>query len=129
MIKRRNLMRVFGVATLVLIANIIYKIALGKTIEMYDVLAMGTFVMMFVATITWGDKEEKKGLYQEDELGQKIIEKSSKISYTILLFIIMLAVFADKIVNGTVNLFLLLVLGFAMITYPLVEYFIAKKYK
>ncbi|UUM12115.1 hypothetical protein NQU17_00705 [Clostridiaceae bacterium HFYG-1003] len=53
MIKRRNLMRVFGVATLVLIANIIYKIALGKTIEMYDVLAMGTFVMMFVATITW----------------------------------------------------------------------------
>jgi hypothetical protein len=61
-------MRVFGVATLVLIANIIYKIALGKTIEMYDVLAMGTFVMMFVATITWGEKEENKGLYQEDEL-------------------------------------------------------------
>lgn len=129
MIKRRNLMRVFGFVTLTSTVNIIYKIASDKNIEVYDVLAMGTFVMMFISTITWGDKEEKKGLYQEDELGQKITEKSSKISYTILLFTIMVAVFVDKFVNGTVNLFLLLVLGFAMITYPFVEYFIAKKYK
>ncbi|PAV30722.1 hypothetical protein CIL05_06365 [Virgibacillus profundi] len=129
MIKRRNLMRVFGVAALIMIANIIYKISSDKNVDVFDVLSLGTFVLMFISTITWGNKEEKNGLYQGDELGQRIMEKSSKISYTILLFTIMVAVFADKFVNGTVNLFLLLVLGFAMITYPFVEYFIAKKYK
>ncbi len=61
----------------------------------------------------------------EEELGQRITEKSSKISY----FILLAAVGADQWVNGTVNVFLLAALALGMVTLPLVEFLVARKYQ
>ena len=66
---------------------------------------------------------------QEEELGQRITEKSSKISYFILTFFILGAVAADQLINDTINIFLLVLLGLAMITLPFIEFLVARRYR
>ncbi len=120
---------IIGIATLIAIGYSIFKIYTGKDVRFNEVASIGALLMMFFSAITWGNKEEKDRILPEEELGQKIMEKSSKISYFILLFFILVAVAADKLVNGTINVFLLGVLGLAMITLPFVEFMVAKKYQ
>ncbi|GIN94419.1 hypothetical protein J6TS1_02890 [Siminovitchia terrae] len=120
---------IIGIATLIAIGYSIFKINTGKEVGFNEVASIGALLMMFFSAITWGNKEEKDGILPEEELGQKITEKSSKISYFILLFFILVAVVADKLVNGTINVFLLGILGLAMITLPFVEFMVAKKYQ
>lgn len=119
----------FGAATLVIISYTIYKIIVGKEVGFNEIITISSLLMIFLSTITWGSKEDQDGILQEEELGQKITEESSKISYYILLLLILTAVIADKFINGTTNIFLLILLGLAMVILPLVEYFIAKKYQ
>ncbi|MDY0406607.1 hypothetical protein P5G51_015660 [Virgibacillus sp. 179-BFC.A HS] len=120
---------ILGAGTLIVIAYTIYKIITGKDVGFNEIVSIAIFLMVFFSAITWGNKEKKDGILQKEELGQRITEKSSKISYFILLFIILAAVTADNFVNGTINVFLLAVLGLAMIILPLVEYLVAKKYQ
>lgn len=119
----------FGAATLVILSYTIYKIIVGKEVGFNEIITISSLLMIFLSTITWGSKEDQDGILQEEELGQKITEESSKISYYILLLLILTAVIADKFINGTTNIFLLILLGLAMVILPLVEYFIAKKYQ
>lgn len=118
----------FGAAALTVIGYTIYQILTGKTVGFNEIIAIAFALMMFFSVVTWGNKREKDGIYQDDELGQKITEKSSKISYFILLFVILAAVAADQAVNGTVNVFLLAALGLGIIILPMVEYLIARRY-
>ncbi|MDF1506928.1 hypothetical protein PZE06_01900 [Robertmurraya sp. DFI.2.37] len=120
---------VIGTAILIVIGYTIFNITVGEVVGFQEVIVIGTLLMMFLSTITWGNKEEKDGILIEEELGQRITEKSSKISYFILLFLILIAVAADEIVNGSINVFLLAILGLALILLPLVEFFVAKKYQ
>ena len=120
---------IFGTATLIVIGYSIFKIINGKEVGFQEIIAIGMLVMMFFSAITWGNKEEKDGILIDEELGQRITEKSSKISYFILVFFILIAVVADELVNGTINIFLLAILGLAMIILPLVEFLVAKKYQ
>ncbi len=120
---------IFGTATSIVIGFSVFKVFIGKEVGFNEIMVIGTLLMMFFSTITWGNKEEKDGILQEEELGQRITEKSSKISYFILLFLILAAVSADKFVNGTINIFLLGILGLAMVTLPFVEFLVAKKYQ
>lgn len=118
-----------GIAALIVIDYSIFKISNGKEMGFNEVGTIGVLLMMFFSTITWGDKIDQDGILQEEELGQRITEKSSKISYFLLLFFIVVAVAADKLINGTINAFLLGLLGLAMIILPIVEYVVAKKYQ
>ncbi|MFG3612713.1 hypothetical protein [Rummeliibacillus stabekisii] len=118
-----------GIAALIVIGYSIFKISNGKEMGFNEVGTIGVLLMMFFSTITWGDKIDQDGILQEEELGQRITEKSSKISYFLLLFFIVVAVAADKLINGTINAFLLGLLGLAMIILPIVEYVVAKKYQ
>lgn len=120
---------IIGIAALIVISYSIYKIITGTTVGFQEVIAIGMLLMLFFSAITWGNKEEKDGILIDEELGQRITEKSSKISYFILIFFILVAVGADELVNGTVNVFLLAILGLAMIILPLVEFLVAKKYQ
>ncbi|NGP46460.1 hypothetical protein G4V62_16445 [Bacillaceae bacterium SIJ1] len=119
---------IFGIATLIIILYTMYKLISGKEVGFNEISSIAIGMMIFFSTITWGSKQEKDGIYPDEELGQKITEKSAKISYFILLVIILIAVAVDQLVNGTVNIFLLAVLALAMITLPLVEFLVAKKY-
>lgn len=120
---------IIGAATVIVIVFSIFKIIAGKEVGFNEVIVIGTLLMVFFSAITWGNKEEKDGILQEEELGQRITEKSSKISYFILLFFILVAVAADKLINGSINVFLLGILGLAMVILPFVEFLVAKKYQ
>ena len=120
---------IFGIATIIVIGYSIFKVMTGKEFGFNEIMTIAICLMMFFSAITWGNKEEKDGVYQKDELGQKITEKSSKISYFILIGLILIAVFVDELVNGTVNMFLLIILGLSMVILPLVEFITAKKYQ
>lgn len=86
-------------------------------------------MITFLSANTWGTKEEKDGILQDEELGKRITEKSAKYSYYILIVFILLAVSADWLVNGSNNIFVLLILGIGMITLPFVQYVIARKFQ
>lgn len=120
---------IIGAAIVIVIGFSIFKIIAGKEVGFNEVIVIGTLLMVFFSTITWGIKEEKDGILQEEELGQRITEISSKISYFILLFFILVAVAADKLINGSINVFLLGILGLAMVILPFVEFLVAKKYQ
>ncbi|HEY4566124.1 hypothetical protein GOP80_08735 [Planococcaceae bacterium Storch 2/2-2] len=120
---------IIGTAILIVIGYTIFKIITGREVGFQEVIVMGTLLMMFFSAITWGNKEEKDGIFIDEELGQRITEKSSKISYFILVSFILVAVAADELVNGTINIFLLATLGLAMIILPFVEFLVAKKYQ
>lgn len=120
---------IFGIATLVVIVLTIYNIIVGKDVGFNEVITISTLLMMFFSSMTWGTQAEEDGILQEEELGQRITEKSSKVSYFLLMLFILGAVVADKFVNGTINIFLLLVLGLSMITLPVIEFVVAKKYQ
>ncbi|MFS0576200.1 hypothetical protein AB1K83_11235 [Sporosarcina sp. 179-K 3D1 HS] len=120
---------IFGTATLGVIIFTIYKLVAGKEIGFNEIGSIGVLLMMYFSAITWGTKEEKDGILQEEELGQRITEKSAKISYFVLLVFILIAVAADQFVNGASNIFLLIILGLAMCTLPFVEFLMARKYQ
>lgn len=119
----------YGIATLIIVGFTIYKIIVGKDVGFNEVFTIGGLLILFFSTITWGTKEERDGILQEEELGQRITEKSSKVSYFLLTFFIFGAVVADKFINETINIFLLLLLGLSMIILPFIEFIIAKKYQ
>ena len=83
---------------------------------------------MFLSGLTWGNKSEDDGILQEEELGQKITEKSSKIGYLILTVLILFVTGIERAITGEHSIYLIVVLGLAMITLPLVEFFISRKY-
>jgi len=115
---------IIGIATLIAIAYTTYKMMSGKDVGFNEIITISILFMMFFSVMAREDKKEED---QSDELDQKVLEKSSKISYFILLFAILLAVFADQLVNGTINIFLLAVLSLGMDIFPVVEYLVAKK--
>ncbi|UPO89933.1 hypothetical protein [Niallia sp. Man26] len=120
---------IFGLASIVVVGFTIYKISIGKETGLNEVITIGALLIGFFSTMTWGTKEEKDGILQDEELGQRITEKSSKISYFLLTLFIFAAVFIDNILNETLNILLLLLLGLSMITLPFIEYLYSRKYQ
>ncbi|WP_286884716.1 hypothetical protein [Aneurinibacillus sp. UBA3580] len=119
----------FGLTTLVLIGFTIYKILSGQIVGFNEISVIAIALSMFLSTITWGTKEEKDGILQDEELGQRITEKSSKVSYFLMTVFIFVAVIADKQINGNVNIFLLILMALSMVTLPFIEYLNTKKYQ
>lgn len=120
---------IVGLATLIVVGFTIYKLIAGTNVGINEVSSIGGLLILFFSTITWGTKEEKDGILQEEELGQRITEKASKISYFLLTIFIFGTVVADYLINGTINIFLLILLGLSMITLPITEFFISRKYQ
>lgn len=117
----------FGITTLVIIGFTIYKSMSGQEVGFIDISSIGIAMWGFFSAITWGNKREKNGILQEEELGKKITEESSKISYFLLTFFIFIMVLIDKYLNSYISLLILLTLS--MVTLPFVEFIISKKYQ
>ncbi|WP_409972910.1 hypothetical protein [Bacillus sp. Bva_UNVM-123] len=101
----------------------------GENVGFNEIISISLLLMMYFSAITWGTKESKDGIMQEEELGRRINEKSSLISYYVLPVLILLAMVVDQWMNGTVNIFLTAILGIGVITQPFVAYLIARKYQ
>ncbi|HLU23614.1 hypothetical protein [Lederbergia graminis] len=126
---KKSQIAVFGVATLVMLANILYKMFAEKEVDFYEMIALGVFSTFLLQAITWGTRKENNGILQDEELGQKIVEQSSKISYTVVYFLLLAAILTDKLVNGTSNIFLLATFILAMITFPIVQFMVSRRYQ
>lgn len=92
-------------------------------------VSMGIY--FFFQSITWGEMEGKhEG--DKDEMEKHITLLSSKVSYFLLLFFMLIVlVVSEKVVslNDIKNIPLIIVIGFAVITLPITEYVVAKKYR
>ena len=119
---------IFGCASLIAIGYTVYKYSQGNGIGFNEIFLICVLVMMFLSGLTWGKKPEDDGILQEEELGKKIIEKSSKIGYLILTVIIIAVIGIERAITGVNSIYLLIVLGFALLTLPLVEFFVSRKY-
>ena len=119
---------IFGCASLIAIGYAVYKYSQGDAIGFNEIIPICLLIMMFLSGLTWGKKPEDDGILQEEELGQKITEKSSKIGYLILTVLILLVTGIERAITGVNTIYLIVVLGLAMIILPLVEFFISRKY-
>ncbi|KGA96721.1 hypothetical protein AJ85_00945 [Alkalihalobacillus alcalophilus ATCC 27647 = CGMCC 1.3604] len=120
---------IIGLAILAVLGFTIYKILTDKEVGFNEIITFSILFAMFFSTITWGGEKEKDGILQKEELGKKITEQSSKISYLILVVLILIAVYVDHLISDTYNIFLLGILGVAMVLLPLVEFLVSRKYQ
>ncbi|MGG1217911.1 hypothetical protein ABE236_10680 [Priestia endophytica] len=99
----------------------IFKIITGEKIGFNEFLFFSMLLMLYLPTIT-------TKIERSEEEKRKIAEKSSKISYFLLLLFLFLAVLVEDILTGEINTLLAGVLALGMATLPLVEFFMMKKY-
>ncbi|KAB7665607.1 hypothetical protein [Bacillus sp. B1-b2] len=119
----------YGLGIMIVVGFTIYKLVSGSDIGFNEIITIGVLLMGFLSVITWGSKGEKDGIQQDEELGQKITEKSSKIGYFVLTFFIIIAVGLDSYFNETSNIFLLLLLGLSMVILPFVEFLYVRRFR
>ncbi|MBU8878886.1 hypothetical protein BGM26_07795 [Bacillus sp. FJAT-29790] len=85
----------------------------------------------FFQSITWGEMEGKhEG--EKDELEKHITLTSSKISYYLLLLLMLIVLVVSERVtamNDIKNIPLVIVIGLALITMPITEFVVSKKYR
>ena len=120
---------VFGGGTLVMIAVAIVHAMTGNGNAGRDVLSVGILLSLYLTTTTWGTKGRADGIVREEELGKKITEESSKVSYRILTLFIFLALLADVQLHEEANLFLLLLLATSFVVLPLTQWLYIRKYE
>lgn len=118
-----------GLASLIVIGSMIYKIWSGIVIGFNEICTIALLLSMLLSTITWGTKEDQDGILQDEELGRRITEKSSKVSYFLLTIFIFAAIVVDQLINGTINILLLILMALAIIILPLIEFLYIKKYE
>lgn len=120
---------IFGVAAAIIVGFTIYKWIVGDTVGFNEIMSCAIVLTSLLSAITWGSREEGDGPAQDDELGQHITYKSSKISYFVILVLLLLALVADKWIFGRENMTLLLVFALSMIVLPLTEWIVSKQYR
>ena len=118
----------FGIAALIVIGYSITNYFQGKEVGFNEIIVSSGLVMTFLSSLTWGTNKAD-GILQEEELGQRIIEKSSKISYYLLTLFIFVIIGAEQMITGSINVSMLIILGLAMVTLPFVEFLVARKYQ
>ncbi|WP_096272057.1 hypothetical protein [Paucisalibacillus globulus] len=102
-----------------------------------EVINASTLIFLFLGigflfqSITWGEMEGKhEG--DKDELEKHITLLSSKISYYVLLILmIIVLVVSERVIaiNDIKNIPLVIVIGLAWITMPITEFVVSKKYR
>lgn len=88
-------------------------------------------IYFFFQSITWGEMEGKHEEHK-DEMEKYITLLSSKVSYFLLLFIMIIVLLVSEKagpLNDVENMPLVIVIGFAVITLPITEYIVAKKFR
>jgi len=120
---------IFGVAAAIIVGFTIYKWIVGDTVGFNEIMSCAIVLTSLLSAITWGSREEGDGPAQDDELGQYITHKSAKISYFVILVLLLLALVADKWIFGRENMTLLLVFALSMIVLPLTEWIVSKQYR
>ena len=109
----------------------VYELITEKSLNASTLFYVFLGISFLFQSITWGEMDGKhEG--KKDELEKHITLKSSKISYYLLLLLMIgLLVVSEKVtsMNDIKNIPLVIVIGLALITMPITEYVVSKKYK
>lgn len=114
--------------TLFLVTMYITDYMNGYNTGITDVLIFVLILLSWLQFFTWGDPK-----VQKDELGKSVSNTSAKLSYFILtgsifvLWVIDRITFARENEFGNVSLFI--ALCFAVMLFPIIQFFISRKYK
>lgn len=100
----------------------------GMNIRITDVIVLLLILSTWFQFFTWGADSK----VQKDELGKSISSTSAKLSYFILTGSIFILWVIERIslerTNEFGNISLFIALCFAVMLYPITQFFIAKKY-
>lgn len=119
----------FGLASFALLGNIIYRLVIGLDIGFFEVIFTSMLIIIFLFTLTWGSREKKDGILPTEELGEKIESKSNGLSYHILVFLLLLGLIIDRIITGSPNMTLIIILAISLILPAILAYVIAQTYQ
>ncbi|MFP7177030.1 hypothetical protein [Priestia filamentosa] len=101
----------------------------GTKLNVNHVIGMVLVVVAWFQFITWGS--DKK--VQKDEMGKKIVTNSAKVSYYILTISLFLLWILDRMIflrkNDFGNISLFAALCLALVVFPVVQFFSARRYK
>ncbi|PEX86820.1 hypothetical protein [Bacillus cereus] len=128
---------IFIIIVLALLAILIhgaYKYITESSILGGTIFAASLILSKLINHITWGDPN---GVSKEsqDEMGQQITYKSSKIAYFTLVVVMLLILLSSEgfsmgaNLDGVKNLPLFIALCSSFFIYPIIELIVAKQYK
>ncbi|WP_433772266.1 hypothetical protein [Bacillus wiedmannii] len=128
---------IFIIIVLALLATLIhgaYKYITEGSIFGGTIFAASLILSKLINHITWGDPN---GVSKEsqDEMGQQITYKSSKIAYFTLVVVMLLILLSSEgfsmgaNLDGVKNLPLFIALCSSFFIYPIIELIVAKQYK
>ncbi len=117
-----------GIAVLAIVCYNLFKYVQGQQLGFSDLISIPIVLMFFFNTISWNSAED-----QRDELGQFITFKSAKISYFVLMLIILLIFLFVEVPfysNQPIkNMPLFLVLCASTVILPAVEYIVCRRFR
>lgn len=122
-------------ASIVLITAIgtsgIYEWLTEKTLNPSAIFFLSLGIGFLFQAMTWGEIDGKQE-GEKDEREKYITLLSSKISYFVLLIMMILILFISEgftAMNDLENIPLVIVIGLAWITMPITEFIVSKKYR
>lgn len=118
-----------GVGSLALIGNLVYRFTNGLEVGLMEITFTGFILSIFFFTVSWGSREKKDGVLPSEELGKKIESSSMIISYYVIVSIMSIGLIIDKVITGTVNISLMIILGLSLIVPAILTFFIAQTYQ
>jgi hypothetical protein len=118
-----------GVASLILIANVVYRLVFGLAIGEFEIMTTGPVLIWFLFTVTWQSPYKKEGISRKEELGQTIETKSEQGSYTILMGVVLVGLLMDWMITGSTNTALIIILLIGMLLPEILNYIIVQTYE
>lgn len=111
---------IFIVTFLLGTSHMIFKIMRGEKTGFHEFLFFSTLLILLLpSTTSKGENDEEKK--------REAFEKSAKISYFLLLSLLLVAVIVDEMLTGEINTLLAIVLTIGMATLPVIEFLMMKK--
>lgn len=116
-------------ALTIVVAYIGVKIMKAQAINLTDVATVGVLIGLLFSSMTWQEKDEEGGIQQNEKIGRRIQGQSTKISYYILLVVILGAAVIEQVTYHMVHPTTLMIMGMSLILVPVVDFIMVRKHQ
>ncbi|GGG14292.1 hypothetical protein GCM10007425_05690 [Lysinibacillus alkalisoli] len=116
-------------ALTIVVAYIGVKIMKAQAINLTDVATVGVLTGLLFSSMTWQEKDEEGGIQQNEKIGRRIQGQSTKISYYILLVVILGAAVIEQVTYHMVHPTTLMIMGMSLILVPVVDFILVRKHQ
>lgn len=116
-------------ALTIVVAYIGVKIMKAQAVNLTDVATVGVLTGLLFSSMTWQEKDEEGGIQQNEKIGRRIQGQSTKISYYILLVVILGAAVIEQVTYHMVHPTTLMIMGMSLILVPVVDFILVRKHQ